>query len=142
MPGILAGVQLNPNHRTKRPSSLQEGAKLLLSNAWRNRSTIMSAAQYLSPLLLAGEEKPADEEETIIKVNYLDTLQGACGALASLHAQNPHLDLTEFIKELNDERERVRKTPGRVVTPGQRKLTIEALEGQPQTSGRTSAKKR
>jgi len=68
MPGMLAGIEQNPNAQARRPNSLMEGAKYLLSKAWENRGTIMTAAQSLAPLLLAEQR---DAEECTVKVNYL-----------------------------------------------------------------------
>jgi len=53
MPGMLAGVEQNPNAPARKPNSIMEGAKYLLSKAWENRGTIMTVAQSLAPLLMA-----------------------------------------------------------------------------------------
>lgn len=84
MPGVLASVQQNPDIKiTKKPSSLWEGAKFLLSKAWENRGSIMTAAQSLAPLLLLSPEDE-DVESVAIKANYLASIMDASNVLAAL----------------------------------------------------------
>jgi len=70
MPGILAGIQQNPEIKMeKKPNTIMDAAKFLMSTAWDNRASIATAAaQTLGPMLLAAK---VENEEYAVKANYV-----------------------------------------------------------------------
>ena len=69
LPGMMANVGQNPDkplpseksNRRSIFSSLWDGAKFLLGQAWEHKGDILSAASSIAPMLLA--KTPIDDEE-------------------------------------------------------------------------------
>lgn len=72
----------------------------------------MSAAQSLAPLLMA---KAQEEVEVAVKANYMQSLTDACNSLEALKLQNPYLEIDTLETILIEEREKIRKHPGRLI---------------------------
>lgn len=60
LPGMLAGVQQNPDSKPMKANSLWEGAKFMASKAWQHRELLATAAARFAPMLLGD----ADDDDT------------------------------------------------------------------------------
>lgn len=100
LPKLLAGITQNPDVKIPEEyRSLWDGAKYLMSEAWDNRSSILTAAQTLAPMLMVADDGLDEPEEVAVKVNYLSCLNDLANCLDALNGQNHYLDL-ESVKQL------------------------------------------
>lgn len=115
MPGLLAGVDQAPNNTPvkKKPSSLWEGAKGLLSKVWDNRSTILGAVESIAPMLLATRA-PQEDFLFAVKCNYTHSLQKLYQSLLSVGKQNPNLELQPMKDFIAKELLNLRRSKGRL----------------------------
>lgn len=59
--------------------------------------------------------KAEEGMEVAVKANYMQSLTDACNSLEALKLQNPYLDIDSLETILIEQREKVRKYPGRLV---------------------------
>lgn len=116
MPGMLAGVQQNPDVKPKKSNSLWDGVKNLASSAWKHKDMIWSAAQTLAPVLLRSPVPAEDETKYAVKTNYMASLTATYEDLYKLKAQNPgfeHID--NLLEQVAQARDKARSYPGRLI---------------------------
>ena len=95
----------------------------------------MTTARQLAPLFMAEKEEPIHQT---VKANYLQSLNDASAALSALQLQNPFLPIESLTQSIQDEREKVRSYPDRLIP-----LDLESNEGgktDPQGSRRKSTR--
>jgi hypothetical protein len=90
LPNALAAVDQNPNiDPPKGINSLSSAAGWLMSKAWENRHTILSAGEAL---MAAFAEPPLVVEDVFIKSEFLYESKNALATLDSLSIIDPDAD--------------------------------------------------